>query len=169
MSDIEHALTGKKAFDLDVLEEAAVMLKALANLPMSGEWHVSDKVGHTVTGDIEGLYKNSKIDGSPGKYASTRSPFVSDGKSYDKQGIEDLKQGYLTHDGSDVYPNVRNPYVPKGGDYKIHGEKTIDDDSDVLGQDDGPDTWDKLKNPYIPSNGMTLANSFKLLKGSERG
>jgi hypothetical protein len=169
MSDIEHSLSGKKPFDLDVLEEAAVMLKALANLPMSGEWHVSDKVGHTVTGDIESMSKYSKIDGAPGKYASTRSPFVSDGKSYDKQGVEDLKQGYLTHDGSDVYPNVRNPYVPKAGDYKIHGEKTIDADSDVLGQDDGPDTWDKLKNPYIPSNGMTLANSFKLLKGSERG
>jgi hypothetical protein len=59
--------------------------------------------------------------------------------------------------------------VPKAGDFKIHGEKTIDSDSDILGQDNGPDTWNKLKNPYIPANGMTLANSFKLLKGSERG
>ena len=168
MGDIENALVGKKGFDLDVLEEAAVMLKAVANLPMSGTWNVSDKVGSTVTGDIEGLSKYSKIDGTPGKYASTRSPFVSDGKSYDKQGIEDLKQGYLTHDGSDVYPNVRNPYVPKAGEFKIHGEKAIESDSDVLGHDDGPDTWDKLKNPYIPANGMTLAHSFKLLKGSER-
>jgi hypothetical protein len=169
MGDIENALTGKKAFDLDVLEEAAAMLKAVANLPMSGDWHVSDKVGHTVTGDVEAIAKYAKIDGTPGKYASTRSPFVSDGKSYDKQGIEDLKQGYLTQDNNDVYPNVKNPYVPKAGDFKIHGEKTIDSDSDVLGYDDGPDTWDKLKNPYIPANGMTLANSFKLLKGSERG
>jgi len=169
MGDIENALTGKKAFDLDVLEEAAAMLKAAANLPMSGDWHVSDKVGHTVTGDVEAIAKYAKIDGTPGKYASTRSPFVSDGKSYDKQGVEDLKQGYLTQDNSDVYPNVKNPYVPKAGDFKIHGEKTIDSDSDVLGHDNGPDTWDKLKNPYIPANGMTLANSFKLLKGSERG
>ena len=169
MGDIENALIGRKSFDLDVLEEAAAMLKAAANLPMSGDWHVSDKVGNTVTGDIESMSKYSKIDGTPGKYASTRSPFVSNGKDYDKQGIEDLKKGYLTHDGSDVYPNVKNPYVPKAGDYKIHGEKTIDSDSDVLGHDDGPGTWDKLKNPYIPSNGMTLAHSFKLLKGSERG
>jgi|LakMenEpi03Aug12_release.lakeMendotaPanAssembly.Ray.scaffolds.fasta_scaffold69971_2 hypothetical protein len=169
MGDIENALTGKKAFDIDVLEEAAAMLKAAANLPMSGDWHVSDKVGNTVTGDIESMSRYGKIDGSPGKYASTRSPFVSDGKSYDKQGVEDLRKGYLTHDGSDVYPNVKNPYVPKAGDYKIHGEKTIDSDSDVLGYNDGPGTWDKLKNPYIPSNGMTLAHSFKLLKGSERG
>jgi hypothetical protein len=136
---------------------------------MSGDWYVSDKVGHTVTGDVEAIAKYSKIDGSPSKYASTRSPFVSDGKSYDRQGIEDLKKGYLTHDGADVYPNVKNPYVPKAGDYKIHGEKTIESDSDVLGHDDGPETWDKLKNPYIPSNGMTLAHSFKLLKCSERG
>lgn len=169
MGDIENALTGKKTFDINVLEEAAVMLKAIANLPMSGDWNVSDKVGHTVTGDVEAIAKYAKIDGTPGKYASTRSPFVSDGKSYDKQGIEDLKQGYLTHDGSDVYPNVRNPYVPKAGEFKIHGEKAIESDSDVLGHDDGPDTWDKLKNPYIPANGMTLANSFKLLKGGERG
>lgn len=169
MGDIENALTGKKAFDLDVLEEAAAMLKAAANLPMSGDWHVSDKVGHTVTGDVEAIAKYAKIDGTPGKYASTRSPFVSDGKSYDKQGVEDLKQGYLTQDGNDVYPNVKNPYVPKAGDFKIHGEKAIESDSDVLGHDDGPDTWDKLKNPYIPANGMTLANSFKLLKGGERG
>ena len=169
MGDIENALTGKKAFDIDVLEEAAAMLKAAANLPMSGDWNVSDKVGTTVTGDVEGLGKLSKIDGTPGKYASTRSPFVSDGKSYDKQGVEDLKQGYLTQDGNDVYPNVKNPYVPKAGDFKIHGEKAIESDSDVLGHDDGPDTWDKLKNPYIPANGMTLANSFKLLKGGERG
>jgi hypothetical protein len=169
LGDIENALTGKKAFDLDVLEEAAAMLKAVANLPMSGDWHVSDKVGHTVTGDVDAIAKYAKIDGTPGKYASTRSPFVSDGKSYDKHGIEDLKKGYLTHDGSDVYPNVRNPYVPKAGDFKIHGEKAIESDSDVLGHDDGPDTWDKLKNPYIPSNGMTLGHSFRLLKGSERG
>jgi Mg2+ and Co2+ transporter CorA len=169
MGDIENALVGKKAFDLNVLEEAAAMLKAMANLPMSGDWHVSDKVGNTVTGDIESMSRYGKIDGSPGKYASTRSPFVSNGKDYDKQGIEDLKKGYLTHDGADVYPNVKNPYVPKAGDYKIHGEKTIESDSNVLGHDDGPETWDKLKNPYIPSNGMTLAHSFKLLKGSERG
>jgi len=169
LGEIEQALVGKKEFDLDVLEEAAVMLKAAANLPMSGAWSVSDKVYNTVTGDVDAILKYSKIDGTPGKYASTRSPFVSDGKSYDKLGIEDLKQGYLTHDGSDVYPNVKNPYVPKAGDFKIHGEKTIDSDSDVLGYDDGPDTWNKLKNPYIPANGMTLANSFKLLKGSERG
>ena len=169
LNEIEKALSGKKEFDLDVLEEAASMLKAAANLPMSGAWTVTDKVHNTVTGDVDAISKYSKIDGTPGKYSSTRSPYVSDGKSYDKLGIEDLKQGYLAHDGSDVYPNVRNPYVPKAGDFKIHGEKTIDSDSDVLGHDDGPDTWDKLKNPYIPSNGMTLANSFKLLKGSERG
>lgn len=169
MNAIEASLVGKTHFDIDVLEEAAAMLKAAANLPMSGNWSVSDKVYSTVTGDVEAISKYSKIDGTPGKYASTRSPFVSDGKSYDKLGIEDLKQGYLTHDGSDVYPNVKNPYVPKAGDFKIHGEKTIDSDSGVLGQDDGPDTWNKLKNPYIPANGMTLANSFKLLKGSERG
>ena len=169
LGDIENALSGKKAFDLDVLEEAASMLKAAANLPMSGDWHVNDKVGHTVTGDVDAIAKYSKIDGTPGKYASTRSPFVSDGKSYDKHGIEDLKKGYLTHDGPDVYPNVKNPYVPKAGEFKIHGEKAIESDSDVLGHDAGPDTWEKLKNPYIPANGMTLANSFRLLKGSERG
>jgi len=169
MGDIENALIGKKAFDIDVLEEAAAMLKAAANLPMSGDWYVGNKVYNTVTGDVEPISRYSKIDGTPGKYASTRSPFVSDGKSYDKLGIEDLKKGYLTQDGSDVYPNVKNPYVPKAGDFKIHGEKTIDSDSDILGQDNGPDTWNKLKNPYIPANGMTLANSFKLLKGSERG
>ena len=169
MNEIEKSLVGKTSFDLDVLEEAAVMLKAVANLPMSGAWTVSDKVHNTVTGDVDAISKYSKVDGTPGKYASTRSPFVSDGKSYDKQGIEDLKNGYLTQDDSDVYPNVKNPYVPKAGDFKIHGEKNISSDSDVLGHDDGPDTWDKLKNPYIPANGMTLANSFKLLKGSERG
>jgi hypothetical protein len=82
-----------------------------------------------------------------------------------------MKSGYLTMDEKDVYPHVNNPYVPKAEKFKIHGEKTVEDEmggKDVLGMDGGSDTWPNLKNPYIPSNGMAMSDSLKLLKSSER-
>jgi hypothetical protein len=169
LAGIENAIR-TNADSVAVMEEAALLLKGTAetNLPMSGTWNVSDKVEDTITGEVPVLSKYAKEDGFPGKYASTKAPFVSDGKNYRKQGVDDLKSGYLTMNDKDVYPNVSNPYVPKAGDFKIHGEKTIDGDSDQLAHDGGNDTWPSLKNPYIPSNGMAMSDSLKLLKSSER-
>ncbi len=170
LAALENALRGNSNNTLEVMEEAALMIKGAAetNLPMSGTWNVSDKVEDTITGEVPVLSKYAKEDGHPGKYSSTKAPYVSDGKTYKKQGVDDMKSGYLTMDEKDVYPHVSNPYVPKAGDFKIHGEKTIDGDSDQLAHDGGNDTWPSLKNPYIPSNGMAMSDSLKLLKSSER-
>lgn len=170
LASLENVIRGNNQEVLEVMEEAALMLKGVSetNLPMSGDWHVSDSAHETVVGDHPVLAKYAKQDGHPGKFASTRAPFVSDGKNYGKQGVDDLKSGYLTDDDSDVYPNVKNPYVPKAGEFKIHGEKFIDNDTDKLAHEGGNDTWPNLKNPYIPSNGMAMSDSLKLLKSSER-
>jgi len=170
LASLEAALRESAVDKIAIMEEAALMLKGAveSNLPMSGSWHVSDKVEDTVTGEVPVLSKYAKVDGHPSKYTSTKAPFVSDGKNYHKQGVDDMKDGYLTMDEKDVYPHVHNPYVPKAGDFKIHGEKTIDSESDKLAQEGGNDTWPSLKNPYIPSNGMAMSDSLKLLKSSER-
>ena len=173
LASLENIIRGNNSDVLSIMEEAALMLKGTAetNLPMSGDWNVSYDAHDTITGEHPILSKYAKEDGTPGKYSSTRAPYVSDGKSYRKQGVEDMKSGYLAMDEKDVYPHVNNPYVPKAEKFKIHGEKTVEDEmggSDVLGMDGGNDTWPNLKNPYIPSNGMAMSDSLKLLKSSER-
>jgi hypothetical protein len=68
--------------------------------------------------------------------------------------------------GKDLFPNMENPYAPKAGEFKIHGEKSIDDDKEYT-KYSGADVFPSLKNPYLPADGMTMQDSLRHLKSSE--
>jgi hypothetical protein len=55
--------------------------------------------------------------------------------------------------GSDTFPNLKNPYIPKPfGDYTMKGEKGVD--KEATGQHhstwQSKDTWPNLHNPHVP-------------------
>ncbi len=89
---------------------------------------------------------------------------VSDGKNYNGKFSGELRNnGFSNIGGNDVYPSLSNPYIAKGADYKIKGEKEIDSDTDQLAHSGGNDTWPELKNVYVPSSVQPKMKSDNLL------
>lgn len=140
---------------LDVAYEAAEWLANLIETNLDSEvWNVSNNVHISVNGEHPKMSMNAKKSYAPssdfsGKWSSTTP--VSDG-SGDKAELSDEleKNGWSNIGGEDSWPSLSNPYVPKPfGDYKIKGEKAVDDDSDQLAHVGGEDTWPNLSNPYL--------------------
>lgn len=164
LADVEEVLSKKQPASMRVALESALYLQTLAeSADMDGDtWHVA-KPHVSLVGDNPAIHKYAAVNGSPGAHTGPfKSSPVSDGKSVSAH-VEDH---YTAMKGSEVYPNVSNPYVPKAGDFKIHGEKAIENDKDYTGMS-GADVLPNLKNPYIPDHGMTMQDSLKLLMGSE--
>jgi hypothetical protein len=93
---------------------------------------------------------------------------VSDGKSYRNGQAEKMRSSAWGNlGGEDTYPTLKNPYIPEPfGDYKIKGEKSIEDDSDLLGHVSNKDTWPELQNPYVPDS--VTPQSYKMNHGKEK-
>lgn len=147
---------------LETAEDLALYLQTITeSVDMNGgEWqamtpHVS------LTGDNPFIHKYATVPGNPGSHTGpfNGSP-MSDGKSV-KVDVEDYYTGMK---GANMGMNLSNPYAPKPGDFKMHGEKAIEDDDDLGTRQ--TDAWPNLKNPYIPDNGMTMADSLKLMQGN---
>ena len=159
--ECELVLNRKSEPSLELAEEAALYLQTISeSVDFGGSvWEVP-ATHISMTGDNPAIHKYAGVDGSPAKNAGLYklSP-VSDGKSVHA----DVEDFYTKMSGKDMFPDMSNPYAPKPGDFKIHGEKSIEDDDD-LGTKQG-DTWPNLKNPYIPDQGMTMQDSLKLLHG----
>jgi len=141
--------------NFDVAYEAAQWLSQLIETNLDSEvWNVSNNVHVTVGGDHPRMAQNAKKGYTPasdfnGAWDSTAP--VSDGKGTKKELSDEMeKDGWSNVGGEDSYPSLSNPYVPKPfGDYKIKGEKSVDDDSDQLAHVGGEDTWPNLTNPYL--------------------
>ena len=58
-----------------------------------------------------------------------------------------------------------NPNAHKPGDFKMNGEKAIEDDKEYT-KYSGSDVFPALKNPYIPDHGMSMQDSLRLMKAS---
>jgi len=116
----------------------------------------------SAVGDNPFIHKYAAENGSPGAH---KGPFngspMSDGKSV-KVNVEDYYTGMK---GADMGANLSNPYAPKPGDFKVHGEKSVGEEDDDLATFQGGDTWPNLKNPYLPDQSMSMADSTKLLDG----
>lgn len=64
--------------------------------------------------------------------------------------------------GPDIYPDLKNPYVPQPfGTYTMNKEKGVDKASDATGQWSSTDTWPNLQNPYVPKSVMPKLNQGK--------
>ena len=73
--------------------------------------------------------------------------------------------------GGDVFPKLKNPYVPKPyGDWTMKGEKGVD--KNATGQHHATwqtsDTWPDLQNPYVPKEaGGEGGKGHKMKDGPE--
>jgi hypothetical protein len=141
---------------LEVAEDAADYLWDLVETNLAGtDWNVSNTPHMTVSGDHPDMAKKARQGYAPasdftGDWGDTAP--ASDGKSYKGDEADKMRnRGWGNVGGNDVYPSLKNPYVPEPfGDYKIKGEKTVDADSGVLGHWSSSDTWPNMQNPYVP-------------------
>ena len=67
--------------------------------------------------------------------------------------------------GRDEYGALMPLRLKSFGDYKIRGEKSIEDDS-PLGNEGGPDTWPSLQNQYAPKG--ETPQTYKMNGGKEK-
>lgn len=159
----ENIINQTASADLEVAEDLALYLETLTEaVDFDGSaWQVMQPHVSPV-GDNPFIHKYATENGAPGAHTGPfKSSPMSDGKNV-KVDVEDYYTGMK---GSELSPNVSNPYAPKPGDFKMHGEKSVGEDSDDLATFQGGDTWPNLKNPYLPDQGMTMADSIKLLDG----
>jgi hypothetical protein len=164
--ECENVLNNSTRPNLEVAEDLAIYLEALAeSVDFDGGMGMNYTMNPHVslTGDNPFIHKYGSVNGNPadhpGKY---KGAVKSDGKNISSE-TEDF---YTSMTGKDMGDSLSNPYTPKPGDFKMHGEKSIEDDSNELGMYQG-DTWPTLKNPYIP-DGMSLGDSAKLLNSSDK-
>jgi hypothetical protein len=166
LNDVEMVMNNEENDKIRIAEEAALYLQTISEASMSldgSTWqvatpHISD------TGDNPQLAKNAAMsDAIPSKHTGPykSSPF-SDGKTI-KAGSEEF---FTDMKGKDLFPNMENPYAPKAGEFKMHGEKSIEDDKEYT-KYSGADVFPSLKNPYLPADGMTMQDSLRHLKSSE--
>jgi hypothetical protein len=117
----------------------------------------------SLNGDNPAIHGYASVDGSPSANAGRfKSSPVSDGKTVKV----DIQDDYTKMKGKDLYPDMNNPYAPKPGDFKIHGEKSVESDKDFGSYQDS-DTLPNIKNPYLPDHGMTMQDTLQHLMGSK--
>lgn len=162
--NVADILNKKQPVDLQVAEDAASYLKSLSEaISLDGaEWKV-DSPHVSLVGDNPAIHSLASVDGNPASHPGKfKGSPVSDGKSV-KVDVEDH---YTAMKGKDLYPDMGNPYAPKPGEFKMHGEKAPEDDKDLTSYK-GPDTFPNMKNPYIPANGMTMQDTLRHLVSSK--
>jgi len=77
---------------------------------------------------------------------------VSDGKDYDGGDAEEMGHNALGNvSNSDIYPDLKNPYVPKSVTPKVHD--TPNEPEDGIATDQSH-TWPNLSNPMAPKPKM---------------
>lgn len=135
---------------LDVLADAAEWLYDVVEATVPEEWKTAEPVV-SATGDHPEVAKKGKTSQSPAEMEgqTPEAQHTSDGKEYAGAAAKELEgEGWGNIGGDGVYPELDNPYVLKGGEYKIAGEKDVDSDTDQLAQWGDNDTWPNLQNPY---------------------
>lgn len=164
--ECEQVLSNAAKPSMLVAEDLALYLEAATQaLDFDGaSWTVMAPV-ISLNGDNPFIHKYGPMNGAPGDHTGpyNLSP-TSDGHTV-KVDINGMEY-YTDMKGPNLNPQVRNPYVPQAGDFKIKGEKDIDSDTHELATFGDKDTWPALSNPYIPGPEMTLGDSFKLIDPS---
>lgn len=164
-AELEAVLQGKAMPSLELAADVADWLEDLAegNIPGSSEtWNVVKTAHKTVTGDHPQMAKNAKVDGVPSKYHGDygdEAPMIGQDSMAWNHGDEARNRSWANKGGKDTWPTLSNPHVPAPfGDYKMKGEKSVEDDDDGFATWGDGDTWPNLQNPYIPKAVMPKQN-----------
>lgn len=177
LNELADVLNDKSRPELELAEEVASWLQVFieGNVSGAGEWTVSNKPHNTVNGDHPDMAKKAKADGTPSHFTGDwgdEAPMIGqDSMSYKggKHSGQARSHSWGNIGGSDTFPSLKNPYVPKPfGDYTMKGEKGVD--KDTFGQHhstwQSKDTWPKLENPYVPK--AETNKTYKMNKGKEK-
>jgi hypothetical protein len=106
-----------------------------------------------------------------GNYGDPAPTIGQDDMNYknSKNAKEMRNKAWGQEGGNDVFPNLKNPYVPQPfGTYTMKGEKGVDKDQGNL-LSNSKDTFPSLKNPYVPKEEVgTGGKGYKMNKGKEK-
>lgn len=155
---------------LEIAQAAAEWLEDLVETNLGTQsWNVSNSTHITVTGDHPAMAQKARQSYSPaadlGVDAYPSKLPVSDGKTVGS-GEEMSNRSWGNEAGSETFPSLRNPYVPKPfGTYTMKGETGVDKAGDATGQWGSSDTWPSLQNPYVPR--AETPSTYKMNKGKE--
>jgi hypothetical protein len=177
INDVAAVLNGEIKPEIELVEEAAEWLSNVfeTNLSM-GKWDVSNKPHLTVTGDHPDMAKKAAHSYAPSKDLEPDWGDVAPAIGQDSMDYKSGKHARTMRNdswgqegGKEVFPHVRNPYIPKPfGDYTMKGEKGVDKDNKDWSLWKSGDTWPDLKNPYVPKEvGGTGGKGFKMKNGKE--
>lgn len=126
------------------------------NLEM-GKWNVSNTAHLTVTGDHPDMAKKAQHSYTPSKDLSPNWGDVAPAIGQDSMEYKSGKHARTMRndswgqagDKSEVFPKLRNPYVPKPfGDYTMKGEKGVDKSNTDWSMWKSADTWPDIQNPF---------------------
>jgi len=179
LNELADVLNNKIQPELEIIEEAALWLSNIveANVEGAGNWNVSNKPHLTVSGDHPQMAKNAKIPAVAGRHEGEwgdEAPAIGqDSHNYrgGKHAKTMRKNSWGQEGGGEVFPKLKNPYVPKPfGDYTMKGEKGVD--KEATGQHHSTwqsgDTWPDLQNPYVPKEaGGPGGKGHKMKDGPE--
>lgn len=158
MDECSSILNRENDVDLELVETIANYIRSIleANLEgSSNDWDVSNDVHISATGDHpRAAWNATQKDATPSKYNGDwkDSAPVSDGESYENGLADDMKNNSWGNiGGKDVYPDLKNPYVPASGDFKMKEKSAVDDGESDWANFQSKDTWPALNNPYVPT------------------
>lgn len=178
LNELADILNGQAKPELELAEEAAGFLSNIieTNLEM-GKWVVSNTPHLTVNGDHPDMAKKAGHGYTPSKDFSgdwgDEAPAIGQDSHDYKSGKHAKKMRNdswgQAGDAGDIFPKLKNPYVPKPfGDYTMKGEKGVDKSNSDHALWSSSDTWPNLKNPYVPKEaGGTGGKGYKMKNGKE--
>lgn len=178
LNELAAVLNNQARAELDLAHEAAEFLSNIieTNLDM-GKWVVSNSPHLTVNGDHPDMAKKAGHGYTPSKDFSgnwgDEAPAIGQDNHNYKNGknAKTMRNKSWGQEGasSDVFPGLKNPYVPKPfGDYTMKHDKGVDKANSDHSLWSSDDTWPNLKNPYVPKEaGGPGGKGYKMKNGKE--
>jgi hypothetical protein len=166
--ELETILQGEAIPSLELAAEVATWLQDIVETNLDSKtWQVVKTPHDTIQGDHPAMWEKAKQGYAPASVFSgdwgDSLPQISGDKVGYKGGAPDetRNRSWGNKGGSEVWPSLTNPYVPKPfGDYTMKGEKGVDKDwNNGIDMWQSGDTWPALQNPYVPKSVKVHVNS----------
>jgi hypothetical protein len=176
LNELAAVLNNEVKADLDLVKEAATFLSKIIETNLeTGKWVVHYSPHETLSGDHPEMAKKASVSYSPdkdfsGNYGDPAPSIGSDDNNYrsGKNSKEMRNNAWGQEGGSDVFPKLKNPYIPKAAsDYTMKGEKGADkygDTSDLTDRE----TFPNINNPFVKKEaGGPGGKGYRMNNGSD--
>jgi hypothetical protein len=148
LEELKNIIEGSRQPSLEVASAAAAWLQYLVETNLeSSTWNVSNTPHMTVSGDHPAMAQKARQSYSPAGDGDHEG-VPEGGRESDGKNISGPSAAWSTIADGDTYPDLKNPYVPKAGEFTMPRDKGVDKE-DGLAFKSG-ETWPNLQNPYVP-------------------